>query len=226
MFWFFAPSDFQILSKPYINANIIYSAFRWCIHLNFTKLTVMTGFVLQGHIWLINVVPHEYRSLVIIIIIIGWRNEHGSGLGLLETASALFVIRCSLPILQAFISHRSQKNHFRDFNLNNTVMNQARSGGIASQTHSSISPGVTAPWLGIKPMRLPKPGKINPALRECRVWDEIRRRSPLLESIMTGLSGERQMRHTGEHLTISPYLPSPSLHSQKLFNHALIKYAY
>ncbi len=119
----------------------------------------------------------------------------GSGLGLiveslLETASALFVIRCSLPILQAFISRRSQKNHFRDFNLNNTVMNQARSGGIASQTHSSISPGVTAPWLGIKPMRLPKPGKINPALRECRVRDEargcpglcwdIRRRSPLL----------------------------------------------
>ncbi len=30
--------------------NIIYSAFRWCIHLNFTKLTLMTGFVLQGHI--------------------------------------------------------------------------------------------------------------------------------------------------------------------------------
>ncbi len=192
----------------------------------------MTGFVLQGHIWLINVVPHEYRSLVIIII--GWRNEHGSGLGLLETASALFVIRCSLPILQAFISHRSQKNHFRDFNLNNTVMNQARSGGIASQTHSSISPGVTALWLGIKPMRLPKPGKINPALRECHVRDEargcpeIQRRSPLLESIMTGLSGECQMRHHWWTFNnISPYLPSPSLHSQKLwFNHALIKYAY
>ncbi len=30
--------------------NIIYSAFRWCIHLNFIKLTLKTGFVLQGHI--------------------------------------------------------------------------------------------------------------------------------------------------------------------------------
>ncbi len=48
--------DLQILSdhnKPYINGNIIYSASRWCIHLNFRKLTLMTGFVLQGHImWL------------------------------------------------------------------------------------------------------------------------------------------------------------------------------
>ncbi len=37
---------FQIFSyhnKPYINGNIIYSAFRWCIHLNFKKLTLMTG---------------------------------------------------------------------------------------------------------------------------------------------------------------------------------------
>ncbi len=42
----------QILSyhnKPYINGNIMYSAFRWCINLNFEKLTLMTGFVLQGH---------------------------------------------------------------------------------------------------------------------------------------------------------------------------------
>ncbi len=42
--------DLQILSdhnKPYINGNIIYSAFRWCIHLNLNR---MTGFVLQGHI--------------------------------------------------------------------------------------------------------------------------------------------------------------------------------
>ncbi len=43
----------QILSysnKPYINGKLIYSAFRWCINLNFEKLTLMTGFVVQGHI--------------------------------------------------------------------------------------------------------------------------------------------------------------------------------
>ncbi len=28
----------------------LYSAFRWCINLNFAKLTLMTGFVVQGHI--------------------------------------------------------------------------------------------------------------------------------------------------------------------------------
>ncbi len=33
-----------------INGNIIFSAFRWCINLNFQELTLMTGFVLQGHI--------------------------------------------------------------------------------------------------------------------------------------------------------------------------------
>ncbi len=35
--------EFQILSyhnKPYINGNIIYSAFRWCIHLNLKKMTL------------------------------------------------------------------------------------------------------------------------------------------------------------------------------------------
>jgi len=32
--------DFQILSKPYINGNIIDSAFRWCINLNFEKLSI------------------------------------------------------------------------------------------------------------------------------------------------------------------------------------------
>ncbi len=42
--------DFQILSKPYINGNIIYSAFR-CINLNLEKLTLLTGFVLQRHIY-------------------------------------------------------------------------------------------------------------------------------------------------------------------------------
>ncbi len=42
--WFFLHPqipDFQILSdhnKPYINGKFIYSAFRWCIHLNFVKL--------------------------------------------------------------------------------------------------------------------------------------------------------------------------------------------
>ncbi len=47
--------DFQIVvSQPnivlYINGKIIYSAFRWCRNLNFNKLTLMTGFVVQGHI--------------------------------------------------------------------------------------------------------------------------------------------------------------------------------
>ncbi len=48
--------DFQIVvsqsdhNTPYIHGEIIYSAFRWCINLNFVKLTFMTGFVLQGHI--------------------------------------------------------------------------------------------------------------------------------------------------------------------------------
>ncbi len=47
--------DFQIVvsqsdpNTPYIHGEIIYSAFRWCINLNFVKLTFMTGFVLQGH---------------------------------------------------------------------------------------------------------------------------------------------------------------------------------
>ncbi len=44
--------DFQILSnhnKPYINGKIIYSGCRLCINLNFEKLTLMTGFVVQGH---------------------------------------------------------------------------------------------------------------------------------------------------------------------------------
>ncbi len=45
IFSFFAPSDSQILSdhnKPYINGNINYS--------DDEKCTLMTGFVLQGHI--------------------------------------------------------------------------------------------------------------------------------------------------------------------------------
>ncbi len=57
---FFAPSDSRFLNsyisskycpnKPYINGKIIYSAFRLCINLNFNQLTLMTGFVVQGHI--------------------------------------------------------------------------------------------------------------------------------------------------------------------------------
>ncbi len=48
--------DFQIvvslpnIVKPYINGKRIYSAFRWCIKINLEKLTLMTGFVVQGHI--------------------------------------------------------------------------------------------------------------------------------------------------------------------------------
>ncbi len=38
--------DVQILSKPYINGNMIYSAFRWCITLSFTKLNLKTVFEL------------------------------------------------------------------------------------------------------------------------------------------------------------------------------------
>ncbi len=55
IFRFFCTLRFQIYkilsyhNKPYINGKIIYSAFRWCIHFNFQKLTLMTGFVLQGH---------------------------------------------------------------------------------------------------------------------------------------------------------------------------------
>ncbi len=37
---------FQILSKPCINGNIIYSAFRWSITLSFWKCTVMVGFMM------------------------------------------------------------------------------------------------------------------------------------------------------------------------------------
>ncbi len=44
------PNLSQILSyhnKPYINGKLIYSAFMWCINLNFEKLTLMTGFVVS-----------------------------------------------------------------------------------------------------------------------------------------------------------------------------------
>ncbi len=41
----------NIVLSQQINGKLIYSAFRWCINLSFTKLTRMTGFVLQGHIY-------------------------------------------------------------------------------------------------------------------------------------------------------------------------------
>ncbi len=44
----------QILSnhnKPFINRNIIHSDFRGCININLDKFTLMTGFVVQGHIY-------------------------------------------------------------------------------------------------------------------------------------------------------------------------------
>jgi len=54
-------SDFQIVvnscqillypNKPCINGKLTYSAFMWCINFNVIKLTHMTGFVIQGHIY-------------------------------------------------------------------------------------------------------------------------------------------------------------------------------
>ncbi len=57
----FAPSDSRFSNScisakycPIITNHTsmerLYSAFRWCINLNFAKLTLMTGFVVQGHI--------------------------------------------------------------------------------------------------------------------------------------------------------------------------------
>ncbi len=46
---FFAPTD-SIFSQPnIINGKIIYTAFRWCINLNFEILPLMTGFVDEDH---------------------------------------------------------------------------------------------------------------------------------------------------------------------------------
>ncbi len=62
IFRFFCSLRFQIFkllyfsqrlsdpNKPNINRKLIYSAFRLCIHLNVEKLTLKTGFVVQGHI--------------------------------------------------------------------------------------------------------------------------------------------------------------------------------
>ncbi len=40
----------QILSYPNKGLSLLSSAFKWCINLNFKKLTLMTGFVVHGHI--------------------------------------------------------------------------------------------------------------------------------------------------------------------------------
>ncbi len=50
IFWLYLNQILSYPNKPYINGKrFIYSAFRWCINLNFKKLTFMTGFVVQGH---------------------------------------------------------------------------------------------------------------------------------------------------------------------------------
>ncbi len=60
IFRFFCTLRFQIFkilsyhNKPYINGKLIYSAFRWCINLDFKKLTLMTGFVVRITFLLIN----------------------------------------------------------------------------------------------------------------------------------------------------------------------------
>ncbi len=68
---FFACSDSRILPKycPIITnhtsiGKLIYSAFRGCINLNLEKLTLKTGFVLQGHSWspLSLIFPHRSRQ--------------------------------------------------------------------------------------------------------------------------------------------------------------------
>ncbi len=54
--------DFKIVGSrsnvvlPYINGKLICSAFRLCIHFN-KKMTLVTGFVVQGHIFQ-NVLHH------------------------------------------------------------------------------------------------------------------------------------------------------------------------
>ncbi len=39
---------FQIVSRP----KLIYSSFKLCVNLNFEKLTLKTGFMVQGHIYI------------------------------------------------------------------------------------------------------------------------------------------------------------------------------
>ncbi len=61
IFYFFAPSDSRFSNScisdkycPIITNHTSMESwcmFRWCIHLNFKKCTLMTGFVVQGHIY-------------------------------------------------------------------------------------------------------------------------------------------------------------------------------
>ncbi len=54
--------DFQILfdhNKPYIHGQIINSAFRWCINLNFKKFTLKTGFVAR-----VTFILHKYKHII------------------------------------------------------------------------------------------------------------------------------------------------------------------
>ncbi len=67
----------QILSyhnKPYINGNLIYSDFRWCINLDFTKFTLLTGFVVQGHIFKV-LLSHMCEEMKVIWVIIDWQSH-------------------------------------------------------------------------------------------------------------------------------------------------------
>ncbi len=50
---FLLPQILSYHNKPYINGKLIYSALRCCININFEKLTLMTGFVVQGYILVI-----------------------------------------------------------------------------------------------------------------------------------------------------------------------------
>ncbi len=49
IFRFFCTQILSNHNKPYINVNIIYSAFSWRTNLNFEKLALMSVFVVQGH---------------------------------------------------------------------------------------------------------------------------------------------------------------------------------
>ncbi len=49
LIWPILPDVLIFTISPYFNGKLIYSAFRLSINLNFTKLTLMTGFVVQGH---------------------------------------------------------------------------------------------------------------------------------------------------------------------------------
>ncbi len=79
IFRFFCTLRFQIFkylwisqilpyhNKTYINETLIYSAFIWCSNLNFRKLTLMTGFVFQGHIY-------SYNAAIILLSFIYYFN--------------------------------------------------------------------------------------------------------------------------------------------------------